>query len=68
MNKIFFVVIFFVLSLSVKAQLDTEHWFAPMFDRNTTEDSYVYMAQQNLFLSTNETSSIDVEIYSGNKL
>lgn len=45
MNKIFFVVIFFVLSLSVKAQLDTEHWFAPMFDRNTTEDSYVYMAQ-----------------------
>lgn len=68
MNKIFFVVIFFVLSLSVKAQLDTEHWFAPMFDRNTTGGSYVHMAQQNLFLSTNETSSIDVEIYSGNKL
>lgn len=50
------------------AQLDTEHWFAPMFDRNSTSSYYSNSSRQYLFLSTNETTPFDVEIYSGNVL
>lgn len=59
---------FLVLSLVGKAQLDAEHWFAPMFDRNSASSYYANSSRQYLFLSTNETTPFDVEIYSGNVL
>lgn len=42
-------------------QLDTEHWFAPMFDRSQTGRNY-----QSLYFSTNETVPFEVKIYNNN--
>lgn len=67
MRRIFLLFIFSLLSLQLKAQLDTEHWFAPMFDRFTAGYRYS-QPDQNIILSTNETEPFDVEIYSGNVL
>jgi len=61
---LFFVTIF--LSIFSNAQMDVEHWFAPMgnnFPAPTTNDYY-----QSIYLSTKETVPFDVEIYSGNTL
>lgn len=67
MKKLFLSFLFLILNtFEVKAQLDTEHWFAPMINRHSgaaKQDN-----KQYLHLSTNETAPFDVEVYSGNKL
>lgn len=55
----------FILSIftSVFAQLDREHWFAPMVDRTGNPNPY-----QKLYLSTNRTTPFPVSIYNNNVL
>ncbi|MDQ0783409.1 T9SS type B sorting domain-containing protein [Chryseobacterium sp. W4I1] len=55
-----FILCFFTLNL---AQLDREHWFAPMVDRTTNPNPY-----QKLYLSTNRTTPFPVSIYNNNVL
>lgn len=54
--------IFCIFSISF-AQLDREHWFAPMVDRTGNPNPY-----QRLYLSTNRTTSFPVSIYNNNIL
>ena len=61
MKKILsFFLIFYVFSISF-AQLDREHWFAPMVDRTGNGNPY-----QKLYLSTNRTIPFAVTIYNNN--
>ena len=61
MKKILsFFLIFWIFSISF-AQLDREHWFAPMIDRTGNPNPY-----QNLYLSTNRTTPFPVTIYNNN--
>jgi len=61
MKKILsFFLIFYIFSISF-AQLDREHWFAPMVDRTGNPNPY-----QNLYLSTNRTTPFPVTIYNNN--
>ncbi|MBB6372682.1 T9SS type B sorting domain-containing protein [Chryseobacterium shigense] len=55
-----FILFFFTYSF---AQLDREHWFAPMMDRSASPNPY-----QKLYLSTNRTTPFPVNIYSDNVL
>lgn len=55
---------FFLLLLSLSslfAQLDREHWFAPMVDRTGNPNQF-----QTLYLSTNRTTPFPVNIYNNN--
>lgn len=54
---------FLLLAISILsyAQLDREHWFAPMFDGQSNGTP-----QQYLHLSTNETAPFNVTIYNNN--
>ena len=61
MKKILsFFLIFYIFSTSL-AQLDREHWFAPMVDRTGNPNPY-----QKLYLSTNRTTPFAVTIYNNN--
>ena len=51
------------LCLLVNAQLDTDHWFAPISARAGTS-----ALQSFLYLSTNETTPFSVQIYNNNTL
>ena len=51
------------LCLLVNAQLDTDHWFAPMSARAGTSN-----LESFLYLSTNETTPFAVQIYNNNTL
>ncbi|WP_370897545.1 T9SS type B sorting domain-containing protein [Chryseobacterium gossypii] len=63
MKKILsFLFIFFIFTYTF-AQLDREHWFAPMVDRTGNPNPY-----QTLYLSTNRTSPFPVSIYNNNVL
>ena len=62
MKKIL-LLLFVLTSLSFYAQLDREHWFAPMFDGQTNTG-----AEQFLHLSTNETTPFNVYVYNNNNL
>lgn len=57
-----FLFIFYIFT-STFAQLDREHWFAPMVDRTGNPNPY-----QKLYLSTNRTTSFPVSIYNNNVL
>ncbi|SFJ02324.1 gliding motility-associated C-terminal domain-containing protein [Kaistella treverensis] len=59
----FFFALFFA---DASAQMDTEHWFAPMAASQSSNGSF--QPESYLYLSTNETTSFLVEIYSGNVL
>lgn len=54
---------FLIFSFTSKAQLDREHWFAPMFDGQSNSGD-----EQFLHLSTNETTPFNVKVYSNNIL
>lgn len=63
MKKILsFFLIFYLFSISF-AQLDREHWFAPMVDRTDNPNPY-----QNLYLSTSRATPFPVSIYNNNIL
>lgn len=64
MKKFLQILLFFLFSIKAFAQMDTEHWFAPM-GSNFVSANYNYQA---LYLSTKETTPFDVEIYNGNTL
>jgi len=61
MKKILLLLILFTFSNNIFAQLDTEHWFAPMFDGQSNSSAYQY-----LYLSTNETTPFTVYVYNNN--
>lgn len=55
-----------MVSICISAQMDVEHWFAPMgsnFPSSNPSDNY-----QRIYLSTKETTPFVVEIYNGNNL
>ncbi|WP_294270605.1 gliding motility-associated C-terminal domain-containing protein [uncultured Chryseobacterium sp.] len=56
-------IIFAIFCLSAHAQMDTEHWFAPMAAKSGTAG-----LQSFLYLSTNETTPFLVQIYNNNTL
>ncbi|KQS94337.1 T9SS type B sorting domain-containing protein [Chryseobacterium sp. Leaf394] len=61
MKKILsFFLLIFIYSVSL-AQLDREHWFAPMVDRTGNPNPY-----QTLYLSTSRTTPFPVTIYNNN--
>lgn len=61
MKKILSICFLFLFTIKLFAQLDTEHWFAPMIDRTTNSDPY-----QTLYFSTNEAIPFSVDIYNNN--
>lgn len=63
MKKILSFLFIFSIFISTFAQLDREHWFAPMIDRTGNPNQY-----QKLYLSTNRTSPFPVNIYNNNVL
>ncbi len=63
MKKILLFLLFLVFSINISAQLDREHWFAPMFDGQFNAGY-----EQFLHLSTNEITPFTVYIYSNNVL
>ncbi|MDQ0592612.1 gliding motility-associated-like protein [Chryseobacterium ginsenosidimutans] len=63
MKKILSFLFIFYFFTSAFAQLDREHWFAPMVDRTGNPNPY-----QKLYLSTNRTTSFPVSIYNNNIL
>ena len=60
MKKLLLFVFSFIYFSSF-AQLDREHWFAPMVDRVGNSSQY-----QSIYLSTNETTPFKVDIYHNN--
>ncbi|MCJ7933557.1 MAG: T9SS type B sorting domain-containing protein [Chryseobacterium sp.] len=57
-----FLFIFYIFTFAF-AQLDREHWFAPMVDRTGSPNPY-----QKIYLSTNRTTPFPVNIYNNNIL
>ncbi|KQR93872.1 hypothetical protein ASG01_08415 [Chryseobacterium sp. Leaf180] len=60
MKKLLFFILF-LSTLSLKAQLDTEHWFAPVAAKTNTGAT-----QSFLYLSTNETTPFAVQVFNNN--
>ena len=60
MKKILFF-LFVCFSITAYAQLDREHWFAPMMDEVGNSNQY-----QSIYMSTNEVTPFNVDIYSNN--
>ncbi|QBO58121.1 T9SS type B sorting domain-containing protein [Chryseobacterium salivictor] len=60
MKKLLLFLFSFIFFISF-AQLDREHWFAPMVDRVRNTSQY-----QSIYLSTNETTPFKVDIYHNN--
>ncbi|MDH6251217.1 gliding motility-associated-like protein [Chryseobacterium sp. H1D6B] len=64
--KKFLSIICIFLCLLVNAQLDTDHWFAPMSAKAGTNNLQSY--QGYLYLSTNEITPFAVQIFNNNTL
>lgn len=64
MKKSLQILLVLIFSIKSFAQLDREHWFAPMFDGQSNHADY----EQVLHLSTNETTPFLVSIYNNNTL
>lgn len=65
MKKLFLFFAFLIFGTG-SAQLDTEHWFAPMASSIFGQSGLNISCY--LYLSTNETTPFSVDIYSGNEL
>lgn len=63
MKKFYFLLFLTLGSLYAWAQIDTEHWFAPMAQRANNGNNYTY-----LYLSTNETVPFYVKVESNKKV
>ena len=63
MKKILLLLILFIFFTNISAQLDRDHWFAPMVDRTGNGSAY-----QRLYFSTNETTPFKVNVYSNDNL
>ena len=66
MKKVLLLILFFFSLAKINAQLDREHWFAPMVDR--TGPTSAYPRYQTLYLSTNRTTPFPVNIYNNSTL
>jgi len=62
MKKIFFLSLFLFFQIFVKAQLDLEHWFPPVYSTGANIDGAI------VSLSTDKTTPFKIYIYNGNKL
>ncbi|WP_379968815.1 IgGFc-binding protein [Epilithonimonas sp. UC225_85] len=63
MKKILLLLFILICYTKIFAQLDTDHWFAAMYDGQINSGPYQY-----LYLSTDETTPFTVDVYSNNKL
>ncbi|SMP27148.1 gliding motility-associated C-terminal domain-containing protein [Chryseobacterium profundimaris] len=63
MKKVLSLLFIFYFFSSLFAQLDREHWFAPMIDRTANPNPF-----QRLYLSTNRTTPFPVNIYNNNTI
>lgn len=63
MKKFFSFLIILLSYISISAQFDTEHWFAPMADSSLGSNSTQY-----IYVSTNETVPFEVKVYNNNLL
>ena len=63
MRKILLLLLIVLSGSFLKAQLDREHWFAPMVDRVGNPSPF-----QRLYLSTNRTTPFAVSIFNNNTL
>lgn len=63
MKRFLLFVIFYFSFINIYSQLDTQHWFAPMYDGQSNGGSFQY-----LYLSTNETTPFTVNVYNNNIL
>lgn len=61
MKKLFSFLLLSLLFTKSFAQLDTEHWFAPMMDRTGNSSQ-----NQTLYFSTNEITAFPITIYNNN--
>lgn len=69
MKKFLSLFLLLFVSYTLFAQLDREHWFAPMIDRTgLTNNPALPAAQQKVYLSTNRTTPFPVSIYNNNVL
>lgn len=59
--KKFCLFIFVIISSLISAQMDVEHWFAPMGSNYPSSQNF-----QAVYLSTSETTKFKVKIFSGN--
>ena len=70
MKKILLLLIPFIFSTYTFAQLDREHWFAPMIDKASIlligENDNNTNKYQSLYMSTNEVAPFKVDIYNNN--
>ncbi|WP_332030708.1 T9SS type B sorting domain-containing protein [Kaistella sp.] len=57
------LLLFAFISIATTAQLDREHWFAPMVDRAVNGSNY-----QTIYMSTNETTAFKVDVYNNNTI
>ena len=57
------LLLFALISIATSAQLDREHWFAPMVDRAVNGSNY-----QTIYMSTNETTAFKVDVYNNNTI
>ncbi len=61
MKKLLLFILLFSAYFNAFAQLDREHWFAPMVDRTGNYNQF-----QRLYMSTDDTTPFKVDIYNNN--
>lgn len=62
-KHLYFILLFIFTFISLSAQRDTEHWFAPFSSANLSSN-----AKQAVYLSTDSTTPFNVDIYNNNVL
>ncbi|WP_312923447.1 T9SS type B sorting domain-containing protein [Empedobacter brevis] len=63
MKKYLLILFLLINIIQTFAQLDTKHWFAPMFDRSGNP-----YPSQRVYLSTNRITPFEVKIYNNNSV